>query len=177
MLSCDGDVDHINHDKLVMEQENDPDLTDLSQRSLTFQKSEEVPVCFLQKKTKKNGVLMRKWRLPDAPANEECQVVHQVVVLKVHHKEIISIAHDSPMAGHLGVRKTHDRILNHFWWPKLRKDVSEYCRSYHTCRVSLIKKIPAAPLKPIPAFNEPFRGMVKNLPLLRGARRRRNFFS
>ena len=26
VLSCDGDVDHISHDKLVMEQENDPDL-------------------------------------------------------------------------------------------------------------------------------------------------------
>ena len=37
VLSCDGDVDHIGHEKLVvMEQENNPDLKDLSQRSLTF---------------------------------------------------------------------------------------------------------------------------------------------
>ena len=49
-----------------MEQTNDPDLKDLSQRSLTFQESEEVPVCFY----KHNGVLMRNWRSPDAPANE-----------------------------------------------------------------------------------------------------------
>ena len=66
------------------------------------------------------------------------------------------------MAGHLGVRKTHDRILNHFWWPTLRKDVSEYCRSCHTCQVvgKPNQKIPAAPLKPIPAFDEPFSRVI-----------------
>ena len=96
MFSCDGDVDHISHDKLVMEQENGPDLKDLCQRSLTFQESEEVPVCFY----KHNGVLMRKWGPPDAPANE-FQVVHQIVVHKVYHKEVSSIAHESPMARHL----------------------------------------------------------------------------
>ena len=61
------------------------------------------------------------------------------------------------MAGHLGVRKTQDRILNHFWWPTLRKDVSEYCRSCHTCQVvgKPNQKIPTASLKPILAFDEP----------------------
>ena len=62
------------------------------------------------------------------------------------------------MAGHLGVRKTHDRIFNHFWWPTIRKDVSEYCRSCHTCQVvgKPNQKIPSASLKPIPAFDESF---------------------
>ena len=66
------------------------------------------------------------------------------------------------MAGHLGVRKTHDRILNHFWWPTLRKDVAEYCRSCHTCQVvgKPNQKIPTAPLKPIPAFDEPFSRVI-----------------
>ena len=105
---------------------------------------------------------MRKWRPPDAPASDEWQVVHQIVVPKIYHREVISIAHDSPMAGHLGVRKTHDRILSHFWWPTLRKDVSEYCRSCHTCQVvgKPNQKIPAAPLKPIPAFDEPFSRVI-----------------
>ena len=44
----------------------------------------------------------------------------------------------------------------------LRKDVSEYCRSCHTCQVvgKPNQKIPAAPLKPIPAFNEPFSRVI-----------------
>ena len=158
VLSGDSDDDPLNHNKLVIEQENDPELKDLGQRALTLQEAKEVPICFY----KQNGVLMRKCRPPDAPASDEWQVVHQIEIPKKYHWEVISIAHDSPMAGHLGVRKTHDRILSHFWWPTLRKDVSEYCRSCHTCQVvgKPNQKIPATPLKPIPAFDEPFNRVI-----------------
>ena len=154
----DSDTDPLSHNKLIIEKENDPELKDLGQRALTLQEAEEVPVCFY----KQNGVLMRKWRPPEAPASDEWQVVHQIVVPKGYHMEVISIAHDSPMAGHLGIRKAHDRILNHFWWPTLRKDVSAYCRSCHTCQVvgKPNQKIPVAPLKPITAFDEPFSRVI-----------------
>ena len=113
VFSGDNDVDPLSHNKLVIEnveQENDPELKDLGQRALTLQaEAEEVPVCFY----KQNSVLMRKWRPPDTPASDEWHVVHQIVVPKVP-REVISIAHDSPIAGHLGVRRTHDRTLNHF---------------------------------------------------------------
>ena len=89
----------MSHIKLVKEQENDPELKDLCERALTLQEAEDVSVCFY----KQNGVLMRKWRPPDAPANDEWQIVHQTVVPKLRHM------------------KTHDRILNHFWWPIIRK--------------------------------------------------------
>ena len=55
---------------------------------------------------------MRKWIPTDAPANDEWQIVHQIVVPNVHQREVISIARDSPMAVYLGIRKTNDRILN-----------------------------------------------------------------
>jgi len=150
--------DPLSHDKLILEQENDPELREIGQRAMSPQEAEQNPVCFY----KQNGVLMRKWRPPDAPADEEWKVIHQIVIPKVYHNEVISIAHDSAMAGHLGVKKTCDRILQHFWWPSLRKDVSEYCRSCHTCQVvgKPNQKIPPAPLKPIPAFDEPFSRVI-----------------
>ncbi len=154
----DCNKDPLSHDKLVIEQESDPALSKLSQRALSQQEAEQIPVCFY----KQNGVLMRKWRPPDAPVDQEWKVVHQIVVPKVYHREVIGIAHDSPMAGHLGVRKTHDRIWSHFWWPTLRKDVSEYCRTCHTCQMvgKPNQKIPTAPLQPIPAFDEPFSRVI-----------------
>ena len=76
--SRDSETDPLSHDKLVIEQENDPELKDLGQRALTLQEAEEVPVCFY----KQNGVLMRKWRPPDAPASDGWQVVHQIVIPK-----------------------------------------------------------------------------------------------
>lgn len=150
--------DPLSRNKLILEQSRDPKLTDLVKGAVTPQEVEENPVCFY----KRNGVLMRKWRPLDAPADEEWQVVHQIVVPEVYPSDVMSMAHDSPMAGHLGVRKTCDRILKHFWWPRVGSDVADYCRSCHTCQVvgKPNQKIPTAPLKPIPAFDEPFSRVI-----------------
>ena len=66
------------------------------------------------------------------------------------------------MAGHMGVNKTYDRILSHFYWPGVRKDVFEFLKSCHTCQlvVKPNQKIPLAFLKPIPAFSEPFSRVI-----------------
>ncbi|XP_072036952.1 uncharacterized protein [Amphiura filiformis] len=150
----DSKQDPLSHNKLIFEQENDPEISILGQRALTPQEAEQSPVCFY----KQNEVLMRKWRPPDAQMDEEWRVVHQIVIPKVYRNDVISIAHDTPMAGHLGVKKTYDRILQHFWWPSLKKDVAEYCKTCHPCQMvgKPNQKIPSAPLKPIPAFEEPF---------------------
>ena len=62
----------------------------------------------------KSSVLMRKWRPRNAPADEEWQVIHQIVVPRKYQGEILSLAHKSPIAGYLGVNKTYFRILNNF---------------------------------------------------------------
>ena len=84
------------------------------------------------------------------------------MIPSVYRKEVISVSHDSPLSGHLGVNKTYNRILNHFFWPRLRQDVADYCRSCHTCQVvgKPNQKIPNAPLQPIPAFDEPFSKVI-----------------
>ena len=73
-------------------------------------------------------------------------------------QEIIELAHGTPLAGHLGVRKTCQKVLQHLYWPRLKSDVAQYCRSCHICQVvgKPNQKIPPAPLLPIPAFEEPF---------------------
>ena len=60
---------------------------------------------------------MRKWRSPEVPADEEWAVNHQIVVPKIYRSEILSLANETPMSGHLGVNK----ILNHFYWPGLKQ--------------------------------------------------------
>ena len=49
------------------------------------------------------GILMRKWRPPNASVTEEWQVMHQIVLPKSYQKEVMSLACESPMAGHLGI--------------------------------------------------------------------------
>ena len=72
--------------------------------------------------TFKDGVLMRKYRSPDIPAEDEWKLYHQIVVPKLFRNHVLSLAHENPMAGHLGVNKTCERILAHFFWPTLRQD-------------------------------------------------------
>ena len=44
MHNGDSDTDPLRHNKLVEEQENDPELKDHCERALTLQEAEEVPV-------------------------------------------------------------------------------------------------------------------------------------
>ena len=63
--------------------------------------------------------VMRKWRPTQRPAVEEWSIVHQIVIPPCYRDEILRIAHEIPVAGHLGIRKTQARVMAHFYWPKL----------------------------------------------------------
>ena len=103
----------------------------------------------------------RKWRLPDVPAEDEWAVKYQVVVPKTYRQDILGIAHETPLAGHLGVNKTFQKILDHFYWPNLRNDVVEYCKS---CLAQMVGKsnqtIRKAPLQSPPVIQEPFSRII-----------------
>ena len=123
-------------------------------RALPEDEISQVPMCYYIK----NGILMRKWRPFDVPADDEWAVYHQSVVPKSYRYEILSIAHESPMSGHLGINKTYHKIINHFYWPGLKSDVSKYCKPCHTCQMvgKPNQTIPKAQILPVPAFDEPF---------------------
>ena len=74
----------------------------------------------------------------------------------------MKLAHDLPLSGHLGINKTLDRVQRHFYWPGIRKSVASYVNTCHTCQVigKPNQKIPKAPLRPIPAFSEPFSKVI-----------------
>ena len=137
--------------QLSKEQHKDPEISPLFQKAVSKMDLAQDPICFYIK----NGILMRKWRSPEVPADDEWAVNHQIVVPKIYRSEILSLAHETPVSGHLGVNKTYQKILNHFYWPGLKADVSNYCRSCHTCQVvgKPNQVIPKAGLQPIPAFD------------------------
>ena len=152
--SIDQGHDTLSKSQLIQEQQTDPEISKLIFRALPENKISQVPICYYIK----NGILMRKWRPYDVPADDEWAVYHQIVVPKSYRHEILSIAHESPMSGHLGINKTYHKIINHFYWPGLKSDVSKYCKTCHTCQMvgKPNQTIPKAQLHPIPAFDEPF---------------------
>jgi hypothetical protein len=63
---------------------------------------------------------------------------------------IIAELHDAPSAGHLGHRKTYERVAALFEWPRMQQDVHNYCK---TCPVCMAAKAgtqkPAGLLQPL----------------------------
>ncbi len=112
----------------------------------------------------KNTVLLRRWsaRSSSDENSDDWNLVHQIVVPLKFRQHILSLAHDHPWSGHLGVTKTYDRVLQHFFWPGLKADVSRYCRTCHVCQIvgKPNQVVPPAPLHPIPAVGEPFERVL-----------------
>ena len=156
--SLSDKADKMSTFQLIAEQHRDTELASLFARVVDENEISQNPVCLFTK----NGVLMRKWRPPDVSVEDEWAVKHQIVIPKSYRKVILSMAHETPLSGHMGVTKTYQKILNHFYWPSLRKDVVEFCKSCHACQMvgKPNQTIPKAPLQPIPAVQEPFSRII-----------------
>ena len=103
-------------------------------------------------------MLCRRWR----PLNNLSESCDQIVLPKGQLHHALRLAHDIPMAGHLGRDRTLDRLRKHFWWPGITHDVAEYCRSCPECqRVS--KCGTKAPMVPMPIIGEPFERIAMDL--------------
>ncbi|XP_076049398.1 uncharacterized protein LOC143030081 [Oratosquilla oratoria] len=147
----------VTRSKLIQLQVEDPELASFRSRAVSESEAEREASCYYTS----SGVLLRKFRSPVSPANHPWTVHHQIVVPRPLRQDILSIAHDG-VGGHLGVRKTYAKILSHFYWPKLKRDVSTYCRTCRPCQVAG-KPNPTVkpyPLQPIPVVKEPFRRIV-----------------
>ena len=116
----------------------------------------QVPVCYYVK----NDILMRIWCPPDVSADDEWTINHQIVVPRTYRPEIMNLAHETPISGHLGVNKTYHKILNHFFWPGF--SALQHCKSCLTCQMvgKPNQTIPKASLLPISAFDEPFSRII-----------------
>jgi hypothetical protein len=56
------------------------------------------------------------------------------VVKKSKVFNIISLAHDHPLAGHMGQNNTHFRLQNSVWWPGMKEDIIQHIRRCDTCQ-------------------------------------------
>ncbi|XP_033112261.1 uncharacterized protein LOC117113126 [Anneissia japonica] len=139
--------------KLIQLQNADHTLKGIRDRLIDEDAIKDHRVAFY----KKEGILFRKWQKRPISGKIE-NVIDQIVVPSECRLSILQLAHDAPLAGHLGVEKTKDRILQHFYWPGIFKDVSEHCRTYKACQMMNKAKTKVKhPLIPMPIINILFR--------------------
>ena len=141
--------------ELVQEQQGDAALTELFQQVRPVEEMESVAHGYFLE----DDLLVRKW----LPQGERFvgDAIFQIVVPSKLRDGILKTAHDMG-AGHVGVRKTYDKVLRYFYWPRLKKDISAYIRTCHTCQVTGKPNqcIKPAPLRPISVENQPFEHLL-----------------
>ena len=106
------------------------------------------------------GLLYRKWRPPGRGEESE---IEQLILPKTCQRKVLELGHEIPLAGHLGVTKSRQRVLRRFYWPTVFKDIEEFCKCCRECQKSNAHKTPPAPLIPLPIITEPFRRIAMDI--------------
>ena len=104
------DHDMRSRSQLSKEQHKDPEISPLFHKVVNETDLAQDPICFYIQ----NGILVRNLRSPEVPADDVLAGNHLIVVPKIYRSEIISLAHETPMSGHLDVNKSYHKTLNHF---------------------------------------------------------------
>ncbi|KAH9667504.1 hypothetical protein KPL70_021062 [Citrus sinensis] len=81
--------------------------------------------------------------------------------------------HETPMAGHAGIKKTLVRLSSTFFWPKMREDVEQHVAACIVCQqIKYSTQAPAGLLQPLPVpslvWDELTMDFITGLPLSRG---------
>ena len=108
-----------------------------------------------------DGLLYRHWQ-PEGSAGlaKGCE---QLVLPKECRLVVLRLAHDVPMAGHLGITKTKDRILQRYYWPGIFTEVARYCKSCEICQKSQPRRPARAEMVPMPLVSPPFHRVAMDI--------------
>ena len=108
----------------------------------------------------KNGIVYRVYH----DMAQGGATTRQVVLPKSLRKYVMWIAHDTITGGHLGIRKTWEKITINFYWPGVDGDVARYCQLCDVCQKMVSKgTVPKVPLQIIPVVDAPFKRVAMDL--------------
>src|SRR3989442_14863121 len=109
--------------------------------SFNFQEEDSID---FQKMQREDTSLQKYWNMVGRPDNRYVVMgdkkllyrttkirgltVYQLLIPKEKREMLISKAHETELAGRMGVNKTAKRLGVHFWWPKVRSMVAKFIK-------------------------------------------------
>lgn len=106
----------------------------------------------------KDGLLYRMFK------NKQGRSFEQLVVPQKYRTALLGLVHSDSWAGHLGINKTKNRLLNDYYWPMCFRDSENWVRSCNVCqRTGRPNEKVKAPLVQVPIIGEPFRRLVVDI--------------
>ncbi|MPC29412.1 uncharacterized protein E2C01_022643 [Portunus trituberculatus] len=141
-------------------QREDPEIEKLCVTAAENLEEEKGTCLYLR-----DGIPWRRWRPLHRNPDSGMWDVHQLVVPKVCWEELLNLPHTIPFSGHMGIRKTLDRLRAELFWPCMAADVANIIKCCHTCQVvgNPNQTIPKFPLIPIPAIEPPFSRLIMDV--------------
>ena len=109
-----------------------------------------------------DGLLYRKWR-PHGSTEGDIQTCKQLILPQQCRQIVLRLAHDVPMAGHMGITKTKNRLLQRYYWPGIFTEVANYCRSCEVCQKSNPRHPPKARMMAMPWIEQPFKRIAMDV--------------
>jgi len=98
------------------------------------------------------GILYRKY----SSKKDTDEKIQLVVPTELRHK-VVSLAHDTLLAGHRGAGKTLSRVHQEFYWPGVHDYVMRYMTSCDFCQRNVSKGTVAnVPMEKLPLVATPF---------------------
>ena len=87
------------------------------------------------------------------------KVTLQLVIPEGFREKVLRLAHETLMSGHLGIKKTLDRVVSEFFfWPGVCGDVARFCKSCDICQRTIQKgRVTKVPLGKMPLIDTPFK--------------------
>ena len=150
----------INEDKgaLKQAQATDPNLDSIRGRvesgSITVSRGlNRGETKFVRKK----GLLYRQFTKGN-------KVTLQLVIPVGFREKVLRLAHETLLAGHLGIKKTLDRVVSEFFWQGVCGDVARFCKSCDICQRTIQKgRVTKVPLGKMPLIDTPFKRVAVDI--------------
>ena len=150
----------INSDRNAIEsdQASDPKLSNIRKRvelgNVTVSRGiHRGETKFIMKK----GLIYRQFTLRG-------KTTSQLVVPWSLTDRVMTLAHESLMAGHLGIQKTINRVVAEFFWPGVCGDVTCFCKSCDICQRTVQKgRVAKVPLGRLPLIDIPFKRVAVDI--------------
>jgi transposase InsO family protein len=155
-LKVPNSISHVSVDNIKSAQQSDESLVKIGEQV----KSEAILVkgSSLVKYYEKKGLWFREFQSSKV---EKGKVYCQLIVPKQYRRDVIRIAHESIMAGHLATWCTVDMVTAELYLPGITSDVERLCRSCDICQQTVPKRQQIrAPLGNRPVIDIPFRRMA-----------------
>ena len=150
----------INEDKeaLKLAQATDPHLDSIRRRvdsgNITVSRGlNRGETKFVRKK----GLLYRQFTKGN-------KVTLQLVIPVGFREKVLRLAHETLLAGHLGIKKTLDRVVSEFFWQGVCGDVARFCKSCDICQRTIQKgRVTKVPLGKMPLIDTPFKRVAVDI--------------